>query len=176
MWVVREESGFVFGGLTPFGVDTLKAIPMLLETDDVRVRKRLLPDTYEDQEAEAQWRRHSAPELERLFLSRANLVRRDLEGLKRVKKTDTWVLKIDDRHGNAWLSSLNAARLALYEMNDLTAAHMERDGFELCSKKQREAVVRIHLMAEIQSVLLGDVEVDEDDLPDTGSPDLDDVV
>jgi hypothetical protein len=53
---------------------------------------------------------------------------------------------------------------------------MERDGFELCSKKQREAVFRIHLMAEIQSVLLGDVEVDEDDLPDTGSPDLDDVV
>jgi Domain of unknown function (DUF2017) len=176
MWVVRDETGYVFGGLTPFAVDTLKAIPMLLESSDLRVRKRLMPDTYEDAEAEAQWRRHSAPELERLFLSRANLVRRDLEGLRRLKKTDTWVLAIEDRHQNAWLSSLNAARLALFEMNDLTAEHMERDGIDLCSKKQREAVERIHLMAEMQSVLLGDVEVDEDDLPEPGSPDLDDLV
>ena len=176
MWVVRDENGYVFGGLTPLAVDTLKAIPMLLESSDERVRRRLLPDTYGDPDAEAQWRRHSAPELERLFLSRANLVRRDLEGLKRLKKTDTWVLAIEDRHHNAWLSSLNAARLALYEMNDLTPAHMERDGIGLCSKKQREALSRIHFMAEVQSVLLGDVEVDEDDLPDPGSGDLDDVV
>lgn len=166
MWVVRSEVGFLFGGLTPICVETLKGVPMLLESTDTRVRRRLLPETYQDDDEDAQWRRHAAPELERLFLSRAQLVRRDLKGLRRLKQTDTWVLAIADQHANAWLSALNAARLALYELNDLTPALLERDGFERCDRKQREALFRIHFLAEMQSVLLGDVAVDEDDFLD----------
>ncbi len=44
---------------------------------------------------------------------------------------------------------------------DLTAAHMEGEGLATATQKQREALLRIHLLAGIQSVLLGDFEVDE---------------
>lgn len=161
MWACRVSEGVVFGGLEAGAVETLKGVPMLLESSDARVRERLLPETCEDPDDEAQWRRHSVPELERLFLSRAQLVRRDLAGLRKLANFDAHVLLIPDDHQNAWLSTLNAARLALFALNDLTAEHMEAEGFAKASLKQQQAVLRIHLLAELQSVLLGDLEVDD---------------
>lgn len=160
MWVARVEEGFVFGGLTPASVETLKGVPMLLESNDARVRERLLPETCGTADDEAQWRRHAVPELERLFLSRAQVVRRDLAGLRKLPHTDLQVLLVPNAHCNAWLAALNAARLALYVMNDLTAEHLEGDGFTTGSAKQQEAVLRIHLLAEVQAVLLGELEIE----------------
>ena len=161
MWVARVDEGYVFGGLTTHSVETLTGVPMLLESTDPRVRERLLPDTFDDAEAQEQWQRHAVPELERLFVSRAQLVRRDLAAMKKVTKSATQVLLIPDKHANAWLAALNAARLALFVLNDLTAKHLEPEGFAVATSKQQEAMLRIHLLAEIQSVLLGDFELDD---------------
>lgn len=160
MWVARVDEGFVFGDLSPASVETLKGIPMLIESADARVRARLLPETCDDDEAEEHWRRHAVPELERLFLSRAQLVRRDLAGLRKMPQSDHRLLLVPDAHTNAWLAALNAARLALYEVAELTAELMEADGFAKATGKQQEALLRIHLLAEIQSVLLGDFELE----------------
>jgi hypothetical protein len=173
MWVARADDGFLFGGLTAECIETLRAVPMLLESKDERVRARLLPETYGDHVAQEQWREHAAPELERLFLSRAQLVRKDLAALRQLKSADSWVLLVPDHHVNAWLASLNAARLALFALNDLAAEHMERDGARNTTRKQQEAVARIHFLAEVQCVLLGDVDFgdtpDGPDGPDSGS-------
>jgi hypothetical protein len=169
MWVARGDDGYVFGGLTPVCVETLRGVPMLIESTDERVRARLLPDTYSSAGDEAQWREHATPELERLFLSRAQLVRRDLAGLRRIKDLDSFVLEIPDQHSNAWLSSLNAARLALYALNDLQPEHLDRDGITRATPKQQEALLRIHFLAELQSVLLGDIDLDDAEDPPAGS-------
>lgn len=168
MWVARVDEGYVFGGLVAHSVETLKAVPMLLESSDPRVRERLLPDTCDEAEDQEHWERHAVPELERLFLSRAQLVRRDLATMKKLPKSETQVLLIPDKHCNAWLAALNAARLALYVLNDLSAAALEPEGFALVTPKQQEAILRIHLLAEIQSVLLGDFEIDEGTMADLG--------
>ena len=162
MWAARAEDGYLIGGLTRTCVETLRGVPMLIESNDPRVRGRLLPETYTDSEAEQQWRRHAAPELERLFLSRAQIVRKDLAAMRQLKAADSWVLVVPDTHTNAWLASLNAARLALFALNDLGAEHLERDGEQLGSEKQREAVLRIQFMAELQCVLLGEADAIED--------------
>jgi hypothetical protein len=160
MWAARFDEGFVFGDLTPASVDTLKGVPMLIESSDARVRSRLLPETCEDADDEEQWRRHSVPELERLFLSRAQLVRRDLAGLRPMAKSGNQLLLIPDGHVAAWLAALNAARLALYVLAELSAEVMEPENFDQASQKQQEALLRIHLLAEIQSVLLGDLDLE----------------
>ncbi len=160
MWVARVDEGYVFGDLAPSSVETLKGIPMLIESEDPRVRGRLLPDTCDDEADAAHWREHAVPELERLFLSRAQLVRRDLAGLRKMSKSEHQFLLLPDAHVNAWLAALNAARLALFELNDLKAADMEPENFGALQGKQQEALMRIHLLAEIQSVLLGDFEVE----------------
>lgn len=161
MWVARVDEGYVFGGLLPHSVETLTGVPMLLESTDPRVRERLLPDASDEPEAQEHWQQHAVPELERLFLSRAQLVRRDLATMKKVPKSDTQILLIPDKHQNAWLAALNAARLALFVLNDLEAAHLEAEGFGRATPKQQEALLRIHLLAEMQSVLLGDFELDD---------------
>lgn len=163
MWFASCDDGFVIGGLGREEIETLRGVPMLIESNDARVRKRLLPETYEDEEAEKEWRRHATPELERLFVSRAQVVRMDLANIRQLKSVDSWVLTVGANHVNAWLASLNAARLALYVMAELTEEQMERDGAVNCSKKQLEAIGRIHFMAELQCVLLGDVEAAEED-------------
>jgi hypothetical protein len=160
MWAGRCDEGYVFGGLSPTCVETLTGVPMLLESTDERVRERLLPDTCSDGDDEAQWRRHAVPELERLFSSRAQLVRRDLAGLRKLGKSDTQLLLIPNAHVNAWLAALNAARLALFVLNDLAAHHLEAEGYATASPKQQEALLRIHVLAEMQSVLLGDYEIE----------------
>jgi len=161
MWVARAEDGFLFGGLTGNYVDTLRAVPMLLESSDPRVRERLLPDTYDDPEEERQWRQHATPELERLFMSRCQLVRRDLAAMQQEPEAESFLLRIADGHVSAWLSSLNAARLALFALNDLTAEHMERDGSARVGSKQQEALLRIHFLAEVQGALLDDLDLVE---------------
>lgn len=161
MWAARLDEGYMFGGMDAGTVATLKGVPMLLESSDARVRKRLLPETCSGEEDEAHWREHAVPELERLFLSRAQLVRRDLNGLKRLVGETGSVLLIIHEHSSAWLAALNAARLALFELNDLAAEHLIDDGFDKLSSKQQEAVLRIDLLAGIQAVLIGEHEVED---------------
>lgn len=156
MWVARVDEGWLFGDLSPRTAEILKGIPMLLESEDPRVRARLLPETLADEGHEADWRAHAVPELERLFASRATLVGRDLAAMRPMKSGGKLLLLVTNPHASAWLAALNAARLALYALNDLTATHMELDSAEPATAQQRQAIASIHLMAEMQSVLLGD--------------------
>ena len=55
MWVARVEEGFVFGELTAAAVDTLRGVPMLIESNDERVRARLLPETCVEPDDEEHW-------------------------------------------------------------------------------------------------------------------------
>jgi len=167
MWAVRTDVGYLICGLTRICLETLRGVPMLLESNDPRVRKRLMPETYDDAEAELQWRQHAAPELERLFLSRAQIVRKDLAAMRQLKDADSWVLFVPDTHQNAWLATLNAARLALFLLSELEAVHLERDGHQRATEKQREAIARIHFLAELQSILMGQFDLMDDlDLDD----------
>ncbi|MFN6196778.1 MAG: DUF2017 family protein [Planctomycetota bacterium] len=156
MWVARVDEGWLFGDLSPRTAEILKGIPMLLESEDPRVRARLLPETLADEGHEADWRAHAVPELERLFASRATLVGRDLAAMRPMKSGGKLLLLVTNPHASAWLAALNAARLALYALNDLTATHMEMDSAEPATAQQRQAIASINLMAEMQSVLLGD--------------------
>lgn len=156
MWVARVDEGWLFGDLSPRTAEILKGIPMLLESGDPRVRARLLPETLDDAAHEADWRAHAVPELERLFVSRATLVGRDLAAMRPMKSGGKSLLLVTNQHASAWLAALNAARLALYALNDLTAAHMELETGEPATPQQRQAIASIHLLAEMQSVLLGE--------------------
>ncbi|MCA3010691.1 MAG: DUF2017 family protein [Phycisphaerales bacterium] len=156
MWVARVDEGWLFGDLSPRTAEILKGIPMLLESEDQRVRARLLPETLDDAAHEADWRAHAVPELERLFASRATLVGRDLAAMRKMQSGEKLLLLVTNQHASAWLAALNAARLALYALNDLTAQHMDMDSAEPATPQQLQAVASIHLMAEMQSVLMGE--------------------
>ncbi len=154
MRVVRQTDGELrVSGLAPLHVDTLMQVPGWLRSDDPAVRGRLLPETYEDRDAEEQWRRYAAPELEHLFQSRAEILAKDLESLEQ-EGALAFSLSIPAAHGTAWLSALNAARLALFSMHSLSEVDMERDPAELDDFDAELALMRIHIMAYLQELLL----------------------
>ncbi|MCB9887353.1 MAG: hypothetical protein H6838_17820 [Planctomycetes bacterium] len=164
--------------MTPECAATLEGVPLLLESTDPRVTERIYPETCVAEEDERQWRDHAVPELERLFASRCQLVRRDLAAMKKVDPAGSHVLVIPDVHVNAWLAALNAARLALYALNDLTAEWMAGKETGSASAKQLEALARIHLLAEVQAVLLGEYELevsDPDECDDFDAADFDEL-
>ncbi len=171
MWAARGDDGYLIGGMAKVHLETLRGVPMLVESSDPRVRERLLPEAYDLADDEEQWREHATPELERLFMSRLQIVRKDLSGVRQMQGQERWVLAIPDTHHNAWIASLNAARLSLYVLNDLTKEHLERGGDRLCSEKQAEAIWRMNFLAEIQCVLMGELGAEEGDDDDFDAED-----
>ena len=154
MEVTRDADGDLrLSRLAPLHADTLLRIPDLLRSDDRRVRDRLLPPAYEEGDDQAHWRRNAAPELERLFASRAELIRKDLASLA-AAEGPAFSMRIRQTHASAWLAGLNAARLALYALHDLTPADMERAPEALGDFDKEVALVRIHIMAFLQEMLI----------------------
>jgi hypothetical protein len=82
-------------------------------------------------------------------------VRGDLARMRDLGTHRGKVLLIPDAHVSGWLAALNAARLALYALNDLEPAWMAGRDLERMSAPQRTALTRIQLLAELQGVLLG---------------------
>jgi hypothetical protein len=154
MRVERDEAGDLWlRGVTPLCADTLVRLPGWLLDDDPAVRGRLLPCVYQDRDEQTQWQRLGAVELERLFLSRAEILRKDLETLA-PDGPMTYRVRIKKGHERAWLSSLNGGRLALFTSHELTAQDMETDPADAESAEKELALVRIHVMAWMQELML----------------------
>lgn len=151
----RDGEGHLWlRSVTPFHADTLVRIPGWLESDDPRVRRRLWPETHEhDSEQEAEWRRLVGPELDHLFASRIEILRRDLATLQQDARA-SFKLRIASGHERAWLSSLNGARHALFVLHGLSDADMQREPVASGDPEKELALVRIHIMALVQELLM----------------------
>jgi hypothetical protein len=145
--------GLCFHGLTPLCADTLLRIPGWLASEDPAVRRRLLPAVSDDQETQAQWRRYAGTELEHLFLTRGEIVQKDLASLKRDGVLH-WKLTIPAPHASAWLAALNGARLALFELEGLKAEDMDQHRRGGGDERKELALARIDLMAWMQELML----------------------
>lgn len=154
MYIVIQQDGTRWlRQLTPLCVDTLQRMFEWIESDDPRVKKRIYPDTFSDPDEEVAWRKLMQSDLEHLVLSRREILAKDLarlrndgEGLYRVP--------ISKGHDAAWLSTMNAARLALFELHGLTSADMDVDVEDLADEDRQLALFRIHLLGFMQSLLL----------------------
>jgi hypothetical protein len=138
---------------TPLCVDTVKRLFDWIESDDPRVKGRLFPDTFADPAEEAAWRKLMQADLEHLVLSRREIVEKDLARM-RPDGPGLYRWPIDKGHEHAWLSSLNAARLALFELYDLGPEHMDAEPEDIDDEERQLALVRIHVMGFMQELLL----------------------
>ena len=154
MKVSREPDGtLLIDDLTALYADILLRVPEFLELDDPRVKKRLFPEVYDDEQDVEQWRRYAGTEIEHLFQNRKQALAQDLETLERLsaRRFRMWISR---GHEKLWLQSLNAARLAIFEQNDLRQEHMEMDPAEAKTEELELALVRIHVLAHVQEVLI----------------------
>jgi len=152
--VVRQPDGSVLvDHLSPLYADTLLRVPSLLDLEDPRVKKRLLPEVYDDEDDEEQWKKYAGTEIESLFFDRKRALAKDLETMES-RTAVRFRVTIANGHVKLWLQSLNAARLALFEQHGLTQEDMEIDPADVGDEEKELALVRIHVLAHVQEVLI----------------------
>ncbi len=134
-------------------VDTFRRMFEWIEDPDPKVRQRLYSETFTDPEEERAWRRLMHTDLEHLVLSRKEIVLGDLARI-RVDEPGLYSIPLPVAHEAAWLSSLNAARLALFALRGLGQADMDADVEAIDDEDKQIALVRIHLMAFAQEQIL----------------------
>ncbi len=143
--------------LDPLEVDVLLRVPELLESDDPRVRDRLMPSAYDDPHEEKQWRELVGPELQHLFASHVETVRGDLAGLVVEPGGHGYRLTIPAKHRSAWEAAMTGASHVLYLLAELEPEDAASDPGDLGDPDGDLALFRIRVLGGLLSEIL-DVE------------------
>ncbi len=163
--VKRGEDGSVrIESLFPLHVAALVEVPELLDKPEGDVRRRLFPEPSDDAKQKDEWDRLVRPELFALLASAREILVRDLRALEPAEPlggVPRWNVSVPAQHVNAWISALNAARLALGAAHgveseqDLHPDLEEKDG-KIELDERTFAVVKINVLADLQALLILD--------------------
>lgn len=128
MEVFRKNGSLEISEIDPFLAELLRQIPESTQTEAVPAAERRLftaPAEPNEKEFCAEWKIYVEPELRRLFQSANETVEADLRQLdKHEKPFANCNLRIPIAHSEAWLNTLNQARLALAAKYDFTEAEL----------------------------------------------------
>lgn len=122
----RTEEGLELTDLDPFLAELLRQIPESTKTEGASAaEERLFSAPSGDREICAEWKLYVQPELRRLFQSATATVSEDLQSLNGCKKPfANCTLRIPHQHAEAWLSTLNQARLVIAAKCAFTEAEL----------------------------------------------------
>lgn len=152
MEIARLEDGaFQVTGLEEPLVDFLRAIvPSCDPGEHQGAFDRLYPTPEKGgEELDEDWREYVQPELEHLFASAAAIVKGDLKDLE-----TGGMLTIPAQHVDAWLNTLNQARLVLAERFEVDEEAMERPISAVLNDEREIALFQIHFYGFIQECLI----------------------
>ncbi len=115
MEICRHGDAFEISDLDPFLAELLRQIPASTRVKDVpSAEARLFSRPSAEKEICAEWKSYVEPELRRLFQSAAETVSSDLAQLNGNEKSlYNCTLHIPVDHADAWLNTLNQARLVI---------------------------------------------------------------
>lgn len=152
MEISRNEDGaFVLSQIEGHLGEFLRAIVASADPHDhAAALRRLFPIPVTDPEqaqARAEWNEYVRPELAALFNEAALVVSRDLEGMEER-------LVIPPSHVDAWLNTLNQARLVLAARFDIGDEEMERPITPVLENEREIALFQIHLYGVLQECLV----------------------
>jgi len=133
---------------------------------------RLLPPPGGDEELLLDWQDLVKPELRHHFDLERSLVVGDLAEMHEVKRgkaqAEAWSLEIPMEHADAWLTTLNALRLALVEEHGFTEEDLSRNEAPDFSSERGLALMQVNFYAYLQECLLQTMESAEGGDEDEG--------
>ncbi len=115
MEICRDEDALQISDLDPFLAELLRQIPLSTNPDGAPgAEARLFAQPSAEEEIRAEWKSYVEPELRRLFRSATETVADDLAQLNGdAKSLSNCTLHIPIDHADAWLNTLNQARLVI---------------------------------------------------------------
>ena len=158
MNIERDETGgFVFSEVEAPLAAMFRAIPSAADPELSKAAfDRLFPDPFAGKEPElsVEWADYVQPELREGFENASTTVEADLEPLS--AGGDGWT--IPREHVDAWLNTLNQARLALAAKYEVGEADMSRTAPYPPENERSIAVSQIHVYGLLQECLLQSME------------------
>jgi hypothetical protein len=123
MEIRRNGDALQIADVDPFLAELLRQIPTSTDPEGVEgAEARLFSPPSVEQELCAEWKSYVEPELRRLFRSATETVAQDLAQLNgKEKSLRNRTLNIPFEHADAWLNTLNQARLVItakYKFSD----------------------------------------------------------
>jgi len=123
MEICREDDALQISDLDPFLAELLRQIPLSANPAGAPgAEARLFSQPSAEEEMCAEWKSYVEPELRRLFRTASETVADDLAQLNGNEKSlSNCTLHIQIEHADAWLNTLNQARLVIatkYKFSD----------------------------------------------------------
>ncbi len=155
-----SEGGFIFSEVEEPLAAMFRAIPAAADPElNKAAFDRLYPDPFagKDTELSAEWADYVQPELREGFENASTTVEMDLAPLDAGE--EGWA--IPRSHVDAWLNTLNQARLALAARFEVGEADMNRAAPYPPESERNLAVSQIHVYGLLQECLLQSLEAGE---------------
>lgn len=151
--VTVTEAALEFGGIHPFFAGLLLELPQVAAKQG-HAERRLYPAPAAAGEEDlcADWREVVRPELENLFASNRQSVEQDLMAWKNPEGGTT--LLVPRGHVDAWLNTLNQARLIIVEKNRFTEGDLDASSLPDLASRRGLALLKIHFYAHVQELML----------------------
>jgi hypothetical protein len=152
-----ENGGFVFSEVDLPLVQLLLAISGAADPGgNPAAQARLFPKPMAGQETDfcEEWEQFVQPELREAFEDASTTVDADLEPLR--SGEEGWTIPLN--HVDAWLNTLNQARLALAAEYEVTEADMDRPVPYPVQNERSMAVSQIHVYGLLQECLIQNLE------------------
>ena len=133
----------------------LQIVPSAQATDDPAAQRRLYssPTEGREQEFEQDWKNYVVPDLRNIFRSAQEIVEGDLAGFEPDESDESSTLRIPVKNLEAWIHTLNQARLAISARYDFTERDMERS-LSMSGDARGLALFQVHFYGFMQECFL----------------------
>jgi Domain of unknown function (DUF2017) len=159
-----KESSIELTEIEPIEAELLRKVPSVCDTgEDNRAEARLFsrPADVIERQFLKDWDEYVRPELRHLFLSARKTVQADLENLlDRPGRLSRLI--VPRAHGDAWLSTLNQARLILASKFEFSDEELSMHEAPKSFSRRDLALLQINFYAAIQERIIDAMELEEE--------------
>jgi hypothetical protein len=161
MFIRRSKRDLIeLGEIEPIEGELLRQLPSYCDpSGDAKSEERLFSKPADPSEAQIirDWEEFVRPEIRHLFLSARQVVEKDLEQLNSVSDS-LEELSIPLPHGDAWLNTLNQARLVLAARYDFSEEELSSHESPKTFFQRDVALMQISFYAVIQERIIDALE------------------
>lgn len=158
MEIYRREDDLEVSELDPFLAELLRQVPASANPEDVpAARERLFsrPAAASETESCAEWKIYVEPELRRLFQTATGIVTSDLSQLDGNEKPfANRTLRIPIGHADAWLNTLNRARLVIAAKNDFSEGELSDHYRSPIGSRRDLSLFQVNFYGFLQELIL----------------------
>ncbi|MEO7319329.1 MAG: hypothetical protein ABIZ56_10105 [Chthoniobacteraceae bacterium] len=137
----------------------LQIIPSAAATDDPAIQNRLYsqPTGGREPEFERDWKEYVQPDLRNIFETAREVVEADLRKFEPTESDESSNLRIPMKNLEAWIHTLNQARLAISARHDFNEEDMEK-AVSLAGGARGLALFQVHFYGFVQECFLQQLE------------------